>query len=91
MLVLVAQIQMLADLTPAQQRELYLQINKRLEVTEPPQGDLQMAMQLATRLELTTNTPLAAEAYTSFAKAFTASNNPEIRRLAKALSRRRGG
>ncbi len=84
-LVLVAQIQMLADLTPAQQRELYLQINKRLEVTEPPQGDLQMAMQLATRLELTTNTPLAAEAYTSFAKAFTASSNPEVSEIGKSF------
>jgi thiol-disulfide isomerase/thioredoxin len=85
MLVLVCQVQMLNELTPAQQRELFVQINKRLNVTQPPQGDLQLAMQLATRLELTPNTPLAIEAYSSFAKVFSASNNPDVSEIGKTF------
>ena len=93
MLVLVCQVQMLSTLTPEQQRELFVQINKRLQVTQPPQGDMQLAMQLATRLETTSNTSLAAEAYTSFAKVFQASNNEEVAEIGKtfvAAARRLG-
>jgi thiol-disulfide isomerase/thioredoxin len=85
MLILVCQVQMLTDLTAAQQRELFLQINKRLSVTHPPQGDLQLAMQLATRLEMTANTPLAVEAYTSFSKIFSTNDNPDVVEIGKTF------
>jgi thiol-disulfide isomerase/thioredoxin len=85
MLVLVAQVQMLAELPPAQQRELFLQIGKRLDVTHPPQGDYLLAMQLATRLESTPNTALAAEAYTTFAKIFAKSENEEVLEMGKTF------
>jgi thiol-disulfide isomerase/thioredoxin len=93
MLVLVAQVQMLADLPPAQQRDLFLSIRKRLDVTHPPQGDYLLAMQLATRLESAQNTPLAAEAYDSFAKAFAKSDNEEVLEMGRtfvAAARRMG-
>ncbi len=85
MLVLVAQVQMLYDLKPAEQQELFVQIRKKLDVAHPPQGDFLLAMQLATRLESTPNTALAAEAYSSFSKVFSASEDPEISDLGKTF------
>jgi thiol-disulfide isomerase/thioredoxin len=85
MLILVAQVQMLVDLPPAEQRELFLQIKKRLEVTHAPQADFLLAVQLATRLESTPNTALAAEAYGTFAKLLSESSNEEIADLGKTF------
>ena len=85
MLVLVCQVQMLSDLTPAAQQELFAQVSKRLDVAHPPTGDLYLAMQLATRLESTPNTALSAEAYATFAKVFAKSEDPEISDMGKTF------
>jgi len=48
-------------------------------------GDVDLAMNVAQMAEMTGNTELAADAYTSFAKAFSESDNPEIIEKAKRL------
>ena len=60
-------------------------VKARLAVTHPPEQDYRMAFHLATTLERTPYTALAAEAYGSFAKAFAASENPEVSQLAKVF------
>ena len=85
MLVLVCQVQMITDLTPAEQQTLFAQISKRLDVAHPPTGDLYLAMQMATRLEATPNTALTAEAYSSFSKIFLKSEDPEIADMGKTF------
>lgn len=86
MLILIAQVQTLADLTAAEQHELYLNVKKKLEVTHPPKGDYLLATQLATRLEAANNTALAAEAYSGLAPLFQRSDDEEVTEMGKAFS-----
>ena len=60
-------------------------VKARLAVTHPPEQDYRMAFHLATTLERTPYTALAADAYASFGKAFAASGNPEVTQLAKVF------
>jgi thiol-disulfide isomerase/thioredoxin len=84
-LVLAAELSMLDDLTPAEQKTLVDTVKQRLAVTHPPQQDYYLALQLASRLEMTPNTALAADAYSSFAKSFADSGDQEIAGLAKVF------
>ncbi len=54
MLSIVAQLELLDELTPVEQRNLYLELNTRLSGTKPPKSDMFLAMKLATLMEMTT-------------------------------------
>ncbi len=85
-LVLVAELSMLEELTPVQQKELVDTVTKRLSMAHPPNQDYYLALQLAMRLEMGANKPLAAQAYTDFAKAFASASDPEIAQMAKPFA-----